>query len=143
MIYPELIRQQLGLGHTPACQLCHNTSNGGFGTVTTPFGRTMMGLGLTAVSPTSLQMALDQAKAQRVDSDNDGDADIDEIVAGADPNDRGSAQRDGGTTPGANADPIPEYGCTISRAAPGRGALMVIAGGLIAFRRRRSRVHRD
>lgn len=145
MIYPDLIKQQLGLTYSPACTLCHNTLNGGFGTVTTPFGRTMTGLGLTAVSPTSLQRALDQAKAQRVDSDNDGDADIDEIIAGRDPNDRGSAQRDAGgsVTNPTSADPIPEYGCTMSRVADGPGELTVVAGCLVALLRRRSRVVRD
>jgi hypothetical protein len=99
-IYPPEVRAHLSLGYTPACTLCHNTPSGGFGTVTTPFGKSMMARGLVAQNLSSLDTALDALAAEHTDSDGDGVSDIDELKAGSDPNVAGG----GAVTP-------PTYGC--------------------------------
>ena len=99
-IYPPEVRAHLSLSYTPACTLCHETESGGFGTVTTPFGRSMMARGLVAQNLGSLDTALDALAAEHTDSDGDGVPDIDELKAGSDPNVAGG----GSVTP-------PSYGC--------------------------------
>jgi hypothetical protein len=99
-IYPPEVRAHLSLGYTPPCTLCHNTPSGGFGTVTTPFGKSMMARGLVAQNLSSLDTALDALAAEHTDSDGDGVGDIDELKAGSDPNVAGG----GAVTP-------PTYGC--------------------------------
>ena len=80
-IYPPEVRAHLSLSYTPACTLCHETESGGFGTVTTPFGRSMMARGLVAQNLGSLDTALDALAAEHTDSDGDGVPDIDELKA--------------------------------------------------------------
>lgn len=99
-IYPPEVRAHLSLSYTPACTLCHETPSGGFGTVTTPFGKSMMARGLEAQNLSSLDTALDALAAEHTDSDHDGVGDIDELKAGSDPNVGGG----GSVTP-------PSYGC--------------------------------
>jgi thrombospondin type 3 repeat protein len=99
-IFPPEVRTHLALSYTPACTLCHNTPSGGFGTVTTPFGKSMIARGLVAQNLQSLDTALDALAAEKKDSDGDGVPDIDELKAGTDPNVAG-----GGTYP------PPSYGC--------------------------------
>ena len=99
-IFPPEVRAHLGLSYTPACTLCHNTPSGGFGTVTTPFGTSMIARGLVAQNLQSLDTALDALAAEKKDSDGDGVADIDELKAGTDPN-----------VAGGGSYPPPSYGC--------------------------------
>ena len=99
-IFPPEVRAHLSLSYTPACTLCHNTPSGGFGTVTTPFGKSMRARGLVAQNLGSLDTALDALAAEHTDSDGDGVGDIDELKAGSDPNVAGG----GSVTP-------PTYGC--------------------------------
>lgn len=99
-IYPPEVRSHLSLSYTPACTLCHETESGGFGTVTTPFGKSMMARGLVAQNLASLDTALDALSAEHTDSDHDGVPDIDELKAQTDPNVAGG----GSVTP-------PSYGC--------------------------------
>jgi len=62
-IYPPEVRAHLSLSYTPACTLCHETESGGFGTVTKPFGKSMMARGLVAQNLGSLDTALDALAA--------------------------------------------------------------------------------
>jgi hypothetical protein len=148
-VFPGLIDQDLGAtcAQPPACTICHRDLNGGLGTVVTPFGRTMMGLGLVALSSVSLKSALDQEKAAHTDSDGDGDTDIDALIACRDPNQAYAAGADGGSSadgpspvssgPGFT-DPTPEYGCAMERTRHGKGAAMaVVLGALLALALRR------
>jgi hypothetical protein len=106
-IYPALIQQQLSLNYLPPCTICHRDNNGGIGTVVQPFGRALMGLGLHGGSdPASLIGALNRAKAQGLDSGGDGIPDIQELVAGMDPN------------AGGGGLPQPMYGCAVDRSPP-------------------------
>ena len=152
--YPGLIEQDLGATcpSAPACTICHHDLNGGVGTVVTPFGRAMVGLGLVAESPASLKSALDQEKAAHADSDGDGDTDIDALDACRDPNQAflgdGGSSGDGAPASRAEqafADPTPEYGCAMGRARKEKGAAwLVVTGALLTgtLRRRRPRAFR-
>jgi hypothetical protein len=102
--FPGAIAQDLG-APTPQCSICHAGGVTGRGTVTTLFGQAMLARGLVANDTASLQTALDKMRADKVDSNGNGILDVDELIAGSDPN----ATSDHPTTP--------TYGCSIS---PGR-----------------------
>ena len=151
--YPVLIQQDLG-GTTcaPACTVCHRDNNGGTGTVVTPFGRNMMGLGVVAESPASLKRALTSEEQAGTDSNGDGVTDIAALMACQDPNVfeavDGGVVGEGGPTGNPNqfTDPTPEYGCSVGRAPDGEGASWAVAMGALLsatlLRRRRARAPR-
>lgn len=125
--YPPEVRAHLSLSYTPACTLCHNTPSGGIGTVTTPFGKSMMSRGLVAQNIASLDTALDALSAERTDSDHDGVPDIDELKAGTDPN-----------VAGGGAVSPPSYGCFDVTGQPGSPlALLPVALAVLLLRARR------
>ena len=126
-IYPPEVRSHLSLSYTPACTLCHQSESGGFGTVTTPFGKSMMARGLVAQNIASLDTALDALAAEHTDSDHDGVPDIDELKAQTDPNVAGG----GSVTP-------PSYGCfdaTGQSGSPLALLPLVLAWALLRVRR--------
>jgi hypothetical protein len=137
--YPNLVQQHLSLGYAPPCSVCHQNGVTGYGTVTTPFGKSMRDAGLQAEDPAALNAALDQLAANGTDSDGDGVPDIQELVAGSDPNGPGSLS--------ASRVPNPAYGCgaTMAPTRPSRGAGVAFSGLLLAvlaavpLRRRTSR----
>jgi len=121
--YPALIQQQLNLNSVPPCTICHRDNNGGIGTVVTPFGRALMGLGLRGGSdPASLANALNRAKAEGLDSGGDGIPDIQELMAGKDP------------SAGGGGLPQPMYGCAVARCpAPPNGISSAVAFSALAL----------
>jgi hypothetical protein len=146
--YPGLIQQDLGPPTcVPACTICHRDLNGGTGSVTTPFGRALMGLGLVGASPAALKGVLDKENATNADSNSDGVSDIDALMACRDPNlvyvGDGGVTADGAAGAGAGpgfTDPTPEYGCATGRVSHGQGeALAAVAGALLMVTRRRRR----
>ncbi|CAN5365836.1 hypothetical protein BH09MYX1_BH09MYX1_10230 [soil metagenome] len=84
--FPSTIRAKLTLSYDPACATCHSNGITGRGTVTTPFGKSMLARGLVASDESALDGALDKMITDKVDSDLDGVTDIDELKAGTDPN---------------------------------------------------------
>lgn len=84
--FPTVIRDTLALDAAPACLLCHTATAGGAGTATKPFAVSMRAAGLVPFNVTSLEAALTALEADGTDSDGDGTGDIDELVAGTDPN---------------------------------------------------------
>jgi hypothetical protein len=146
MIYLDLIRQQLGVSCAPACTICHNNPNGGTGSVTTPFGREMMGLGLVAESPASLKQALDQLKAQNLSAIGDGVPDIQALASCMDPNvapinigsdDGGGGGEGGSVASGYTLPPTPGYGCAVGLGGPGgASASLLLLAAVILVRRR-------
>lgn len=126
-------------GATGGCLLCHRDNNGGAGTVTREFGKTLQSKGLVGGNTTSLDAAI--AALGNADSDGDGAADSDELTGMGDPNDPAVL------TGGAQAPEPIEYGCvggTIAgRTAPEPGAAVVaavfVAGALAWAARRRRR----
>ena len=126
--YPAEIRAHLSLSYTPPCTLCHQTESGGFGTVTTPFGKSMMARGLVAQNLASLDTALDALAAEQTDSDHDGDTDIGDLKAGADPN-----------VPGGGSGTPLAYGCLDVSGQPASPlALLPLALSWLLLRVRRA-----
>jgi hypothetical protein len=125
--FPEVIRSHEILAYTPACTLCHASENGGAGTAVKPFARSAIERGLRGADDDSLRAALDAMRRDRVDSDGDGMADIDELVWGTDPNVP--------DVPRGEVTPTPTYGCSL---APSRGGpsgvwsltLVIVASGI-------------
>lgn len=115
--FPEALRQELELTAVvppaPGCQLCHRDDVGGLKTVTTPFGRSMMASGATAVSVPALLGALRALEANGTDSDGDGVSDVAELRAGMDAN---VGQRPDGTpSEPVEQVPLPQTGCAVGR----------------------------
>lgn len=91
----------------PQCTICHQTSQGGRGTVTKPFGKKMFTMyGLDPGNPDSVEGALTADVLEGADSDGDGVCDFDELLRGTNPSIAGDAPLCG-----------PESGC-FARVAP-------------------------
>ncbi|MEI7892479.1 MAG: hypothetical protein WCI05_05280 [Myxococcales bacterium] len=117
--FPSVTQCYLALSYTPACTLCHVGAEQR-GTVTTPFGRSMIDRGLVANDEASLKHALDRMQSERVDSNGDGLADIDALRAGKDPN--------------AGQEP-PQYGiqCGFAASSGGLGSVGIALAAWIAW----------
>jgi hypothetical protein len=113
--FPEAMRQELELDAVappaPGCRVCHKDDVGGLKTVTTPFGRSMLAAGTTAVNVSTVVASLRALEADGTDSDGDGVGDIEELRAGTDPN-AGQAP-DGSPTAPVDQVPLPETGCSL------------------------------
>lgn len=121
LVYPNELSAELGMPCVPVCTVCHNTPAGNVGTVTMPFGVAMMDRGLTGGAQVErLADALAAMEADAVDSDDDGTVDVEELVAGEDPN---------------GGEPLcdvvtPVYGCFnhTPGVASGLGVLLAVLG---------------
>ncbi len=152
--YPDEVKQHWGLVDLPECTLCHTNDLGGTGTVTTPFGRSLLSEGAHGGSDLrALDAALDALRNSGRDSDGDGVSDFDELNQGKNPNDPsdapppsdngGAAGADGNAPRAAEASlPIPETGCALTarlvhtRTGSGFGSLVAL---WLVVRRRRAR----
>ena len=122
--FPAAIRTKLVLTYDPQCSICHFNGVTGRGTVTTPFGTAMRARGLVASDEATLNAALDKMLAEKVDSDANGESDVDALKLGHDPN----------PTTGKKL----MFGCNASGGGEeGTLAAIVVAGALVLLRRRR------
>jgi hypothetical protein len=128
--FPTAVQTHLALTAPPPCALCHFNGITGNGTVTTPFGRSLRTQGAVGGNEPALVAALDALRTAGTDSDGDGVPDIQELIAGTDPNVAGGA--DGGT--GVVVPPL-RYGCG-AEVTPG---LLAGLGALVLAGRRRRR----
>jgi hypothetical protein len=105
--FPPTMREHLALGdYEPACSVCHAGDVRAYDTVFTPFGRALRLNGLVAEDDASLRRALDALDRESIDSDHDTLPDIEEIMAGTDPNRPASF---------TELAPASSYGCSASR----------------------------
>jgi hypothetical protein len=109
--FPGEIAQHLGAKTNPPCGLCHEYGKTGNATLVTPFAWSMRARGMS--NGGSIIEALDRVAADKVDSDDDGALDVDEIVAGSDPNSPDSTPGH----PGTVGDP--RLGCSVAGEARG------------------------
>jgi hypothetical protein len=136
--FPGKLQERLDMPCVPQCTLCHVDTNGGLGTVVTPFGGRML---------TAIRQARQQALPKELDlkdsiepaiagffsptanSDNDDMPDLEELREGRNPNQPGAG----------NLCAI--YGCNSARAVRSGGvdpwALGAAAVALVGIARRR------
>ena len=128
--FPAAIAQDLGAPQPP-CSICHAGGMTGYGTVTTPFGQAMKARGLVAGDQTSLKTALDRMRTDKVDSNGNGILDVDELIAGNDPNAIAGQQN-------------VTYGCSVSPRSSFRVPVLLVALSLCSlfFRLRRRSISR-
>lgn len=85
--YTPAVKDYLNLAEEPSCTLCHESTVGGDGTATRPFGETVRSFGAIGDDDVgSLLYALELMDDYDIDSDEDGVHDLDELRAGYDPN---------------------------------------------------------
>jgi MYXO-CTERM domain-containing protein len=103
--YAYLLSSEFDFGG--GCPSCHTNEAGGLGTVTKPFGKTMMKLGLVANNTDSLYEAVVLLSTSNDDSDGDTIADFDELSPDGDPNDPAVFPEDATPVPPAPSTPPP------------------------------------
>lgn len=124
--FADEIKLQLDLPDKPSCLFCHRRNDRGI-SVDTEFSGSLKDRGFSRrLGLPSLRNALTRLADDRVDSDGDGVEDIDELTAGANPND-------------ATDDGMPPASCsaTNGRGNP-RGALWMLGVVWVALLRRRA-----
>jgi hypothetical protein len=122
--YPTAIVEHLAIFYSPPCSLCHVEGKTGPGTAETPFARSVRAHGLEGGDVRLVGIALDALARDGIDSDRDGVTDIQELLAGTDPNVKG------GQSIQVRQDP--ESGCSSTGA--GCGWLLLLALHLFARR---------
>ena len=111
--FPAVIQAQVGSAAPPRCSICHATDAGG-GAVVQPFGQYLVSRGLQPYDEQSLRNALAADAAEHHHSAS-GQADLDALKAGLDPN---------------GASVSPSYGCS----STGGGWLAIAACLLLILR---------
>ncbi len=141
--YPSSLASELPMPCVPQCTICHKDNLGGFGTINKAFGKAMQADGLSYL-PFTLDTAIAKMKTAPVDSDGDGVTDLDELMAGTDPNDASAVDLCGQTAAkygcGAHIATIPER----DGSAPIAALLTAVVLGAAAHRSvRRKRERRS
>lgn len=127
LIYPTILEEETEAACTPACTACHDSLQGGEGTVVQPFGEALMDRGLTGSDHELLITLIDEIAADGQDVDGDGISDVDELAAGGDPNPGDATFCD---------VELPRYGC-FSHTGHAPGVLLALLAGLVTVLRSR------
>jgi hypothetical protein len=136
--FPRDIASHLNAPVAPPCGICHEYGKTGGDTLVTPFAWAMRARGLSGQG-NSLNDALDRMRADAVDSDGDSVTDINELIAGTDPNSAAS------TPPATGLVRDPQLGCTVvgGTGRDARGGWALFLGWALAAVRRRKSARRD
>lgn len=137
--FPSEIYSAADMHCVPGCTLCHSTAVGveGSAVLGTPFGKKMVGLGVSGGNPETLVKAIERlggAMDPTPDLDGDGKPDLEELKAGTDP-----------SSPDPDASLCgPDYGCGahVAKTPPRDATPLAFAGVaalLMAFGLRRRR----
>ena len=132
--FPREMARHLGATTNAPCGVCHQDGKIGKDTIVTPFGWAMRARGFSGQD--TLLSALDRMRADGVDSDGDGTTNVDELIAGSDPNSAASTPG----MPGMVGDP--QLGCALAGDTQrgGRDTLGFAALAVVGFAwRRRAR----
>lgn len=84
--YPDIVKKtwnitgNLAGASAMGCTLCHQNDDGGFGTATRPFGKTMLSQHAIGATPDSLPGALNRDRSLALDSDGDKVSDYQELA---------------------------------------------------------------
>lgn len=121
------------------CTICHATNGGDCGTVTKPFGMWLhqRGLACPAPDPALLDQLLDEADAEKLDSNCDGVADVDQLRT-CQWEELATMRNTCDAGPATLPDPSVTYGCALSGHTDGAaGTCAMVLACLLFFKRRR------
>jgi hypothetical protein len=106
--FPEAVQEAADIPCSPTCVLCHTAIPGTLLNLKQPFGLAVLANGVKRGDPSSMNTVVANLREKKTDSDGDGKIDVDELAAGANPND-----------PDPNAELCgPLYGCGAHLAPP-------------------------
>jgi len=135
VIYRDLYSSYTVVPYQPPCSLCHVRGSTGPGTAQTPFALSMKAHGLIAGDNATVIQALNGLTTDKVDSDNDGIPDVQEIEDDTDPNSPADVSLSG--------EPGPNAGCGGGQKANFGGrpasAIGILGSAILVWMRRRSR----
>jgi len=137
--FPGVIYRDLAGSYTvppyhPPCSLCHLRGSTGAGTAQTPFALSMKAHGLVAGDNASVTQALNALSSDKVDSDNDGTPDVQEIENDTDPNTPANVSLSGESGPNAGCGGGQQSNIGNSKAS----AIGLLGTGLLIWFRRRA-----
>ena len=102
--FPAAIQRAASIPCPPPCTLCHTVTPGTAVTATKPFALTVIQSGkLVSLHAGSLQAVVLALRENKLDTDGDGQLDVDELALGSDPSDANPSAELCGPTYGCGA----------------------------------------
>jgi hypothetical protein len=140
-ILKHLDAQQCKIWDSQGCTICHMTNGGDCGTVTKPFGMWLHARGLSCPQPNPalLDQLLDEADSEKLDTNCDGVADVDQLRT-CQWEELATVQNTCDAGPSTPLAPDVTYGCAQSGHTTKdgiAGTCAVVLACLLFFKRRR------